>query len=216
MKSISKQQLLITFIPAISILVAVVIVSMFFNINMALITRDVTAIGKIHPLAGILSSVGILLWCVTASICFFSAIILRNIKQTANFWFLLNSAFLSIYLLLDDLFLVHEQLSSIYFGISEKIVFMFLGIAVFAYLTTYRLKIFKTNYSVLLLALGFLSFSVVIDTILGPLLKIGHWEYFIEDGFKWLGIASWCSYYTQTSLLFVIKANANCLTKKCS
>jgi len=214
MRSISKQQLLITFIPAISILVAVVIASMFFNINMDFFTRDVSAIGNIHPLAGILSSVGILLWCVTASICFFAAIILRNIKQTANFWFLLNSAFLSIYLLLDDLFLLHEHLIPIYSGISEKIVVMFLGITVFVYLTTYRLKIFKTNYSVLLLALGFLSLSVVIDTILETWLKIGQWQYFIEDGFKWLGIASWCSYYTQSSLLFVIKANENCLTKK--
>ncbi len=209
MKSMSKRQLLITFIPAILILGAVAIVSIHFNVSMPLITKDVISIGKIHPLCGILSSLGILLWCIAASICFFSAMILRNISQTNSFWFLLNSAFLSSYFMLDDLFLFHEKLASIYFGINEKIVFVIIGLAVFTYLTTYRRKILKTNYCVLLLALGFLSLSVAIDTIFETWLRqIGPWRFFIEDGFKWLGIVNWCSYYAHTSLLLIIKNNS--------
>ncbi|MFW5451366.1 MAG: hypothetical protein ACKE9I_07185 [Methylophagaceae bacterium] len=215
MKSINKRHLLITLLPSILILVIVAIVSIYFNVKIPLITRDVAAIGKINPLYGILSSLGVLLWCVTASVCFFSAMILKNIGQANNFWFLLNSAFLSSYLMLDDLFLFHESLASMYFGINEKVVFVILGLVVFAYLTKYRLKILKTNYSVLLLALGFLSLSVVIDTVLEQWLwRTGSWKFFIEDGFKWLGIVSWCSYYMHTSLLLIINKPKKLLNDK--
>ena len=122
---------------------------------------------------------------------------------------------MTTYLLLDDLFLFHETLASMYLGVNEKIIFVVLGIAVFTYLAKYRRIILKTNYSNLLLALGFLSLSVVIDSILEPWLsQIGQWEFFLEDGFKWLGIVSWCSYYIDTSFLLISKVNENCLTKK--
>ena len=69
MKTVSARQLLITFIPSISILVAMVVVRVLFKVSMAAMTRDVTAIANIHPFSGILSNLGILLWCAAASIC---------------------------------------------------------------------------------------------------------------------------------------------------
>ncbi|MCF6211861.1 MAG: hypothetical protein L3K24_14560 [Gammaproteobacteria bacterium] len=201
---IYSRQLLVTFIPAIFILLIAAIISMLFNIDMSLITRDVTAIGKMHPLSGVLSSLGIILWCVAASICFFSAMVIGNIKQINSFWFLLNSAFLSTYLMIDDLFLLHENLFPIYLGVNEKMVLVILGSVVFYYIATYRYLILNTKYSVLLLAMIFLSISVFVDIIVGSwLYSIGHWIFFIEDGFKWLGIVSWCSYYVHTSLQII-------------
>jgi hypothetical protein len=201
MKTVSARQLLVTFIPSISILVAMVVVRVLFKISMAAMTRDVTAIANIHPFSGILSNLGILLWCAAASICAFGAMILRNVKPRDTFWFLLSSALLSAYLLFDDFFLFHEDLASRYLGLDENVVFVALGIAVSAYLIAFRRVILRTTFGVLLLALGFLATSVVIDAILDPLWlwRLGDWEYFFEDGAKWLGIASWCSYYVNTS-----------------
>lgn len=108
--------------------------------------------------------------------------------------------------MLDDAFLFHEGLASIYFGIDEKIILLALGVTVLAYLVSFRKTILKTNYSVLLLAFGFLTLSCLTDGILDPWFwSLGDWEYFIEDGAKWMGIVSWCSYYVQTSYLFIIK-----------
>jgi len=47
--------------------------------------------------------------------------------------------------------------------------------------------------------------SVVIDAIPRQWMSgLGHWVYLIEDGTKWMGIALWCGYYSDTSLqLFV-------------
>lgn len=208
MNILITRQLLITLLPAILILMAVATVSILSQITISSFTRDVTAIANIHPLSGILSTLGILLWCVAASITLFAAFILRSFEQSKTFKFLFASSLLSIYLMLDDAFLFHEVLAFKYFGIDEKIVIFTLGISVFAYLVSFRQIILKTNYSVLLLAFIFLTISVLTDGILDPWFwSLGDWEYFIEDGFKWLGIVSWCSYYVQTSYLFVINAH---------
>jgi len=118
--------------------------------------------------------------------------------------YLLSSALLSAYLLFDDCFLFH-QLGSRYLGLSEKVLYTALGIAVSAYLIAFRRVIVRTNYAVLVLAIGFLTSSVAIDAILVPYLRRpDDWMYFFEDGAKWLGIVSWCSYYVHTSHKFLV------------
>ena len=201
MKTVSARYLLIVFVPSISILLAVAVVSVLFKVSIPDMTRDVTALANIHPLSGVLSNLGILLWCSTASICFFSAMTLPNFKPRDMFWFLLSSFLLSAYLLFDDFFQFHEVLASRYLGLDEEVVYTALGIAVSAYLIAFRRVILRTNFGVLLLALGFLATSVVADTALKPWLwrRLGHWLFLFEDGAKWLGIASWCSYYVHTS-----------------
>ena len=49
-----------------------------------------------------------------------------------------------------------------------------------------------------------LGASVAMDTIFHTWLRpLGQWEFFLEDGAKWLGIVSWAAYYTSTSLQLV-------------
>ena len=207
MKTVSTRQMLITFVPSVFILVAIAMVSILFQVRMPTMTQDVLAIAKLHPLSGILSSLGILLWCAAASICLFAAMTLRNVKPRYTFRFLLSSALLSTYFLFDDFFQFHEDLAPQYLGLNELVVYVALGIAVSAYLVVFRRIILRTNFGALLLALGFLTSSVVIDAILAPWLwRLGHWEYFFEDGAKWLGIASWCSYYVHTSHQFLVSS----------
>lgn len=200
MKSLASRQLLITYVPTGLILAAAAAASLFFHVRMSVLTADVAATGHLHPLTGVMSSLGILLWCAAASICGFAAMALRDRRATESYRFLRASALLSTYLMLDDAFQFHEHLASRYFGLDEKAVFAVLGTAVAAYLLAFKEVIRKTNYAVLLLAVGFLSVSVAIDAILEPWLwRFENLEYFFEDGAKWLGIASWCSYYVDTS-----------------
>jgi len=64
MKAISARQLSITLIPPVVLLVVVVAVNLVNQVNPGNMTRDMAAIAGIHPLSGILSNLGILLWCV--------------------------------------------------------------------------------------------------------------------------------------------------------
>jgi len=100
MKTISTRQLLITFVPSIAVLVVAVFASMFYCVNI----RDMTQEG------GVLSNLGIILWCAAASVCLFSAITLHQKKSDVGAGFLYYSAFLSAYLLFDDFFQIHEEI----------------------------------------------------------------------------------------------------------
>ena len=205
MKKNFMRQLLITFIPSICILIGITIASIILDINLRLLTSDIAAIAKINPLSGILSNFGIILWCSAASVCFFAAFAVRNTESKDSFWFLFCSGLLSAYLLFDDFFQFHEILAGHYVGIKEIYTYMALGMAVLIYLYIFRQNILKTNFYFLLMAFTFLAASVVTDELQTWLIvKIGHWEFFIEEGNKWLGIACWCSYYVQTSYNFVV------------
>ena len=211
MKTASVKQILIIQLPAIITLVAIAFVGVFYHVPMASLTRDIAAIADIHPLTGVLSNLGVLLWCMAGSICAFAAMIVRSVEPRKHYLFLLSSAFLLTYLMLDDFFQIHDELAGRYLGVNEKIIYALLGISVFSYFVYFRNIILKTNVIVFLLALIFLALSLMMDAILVPyFLRLGDWEYFIEDGAKWLGIVFWCSYFVETSFQFVGRAIDTC------
>jgi hypothetical protein len=194
-------QFFITFIPSVLILALITIISKVSNVNIYELTRDPASTADISPIIGVLSSLGILLWGATGSICFFSAFILRKVISKKIIWFLLSSAFLTTYLLFDDLFLFHEYLSESNFWLGEKKLYLILAIITFAYLFVFKRIILETRYIFLLLAFGFFGGSLFVDAIIADYLEsfLGTWMYFIEDGLKWLGIACWLSYFVYTS-----------------
>jgi hypothetical protein len=198
----SSQQLVFTILPAITFLMAVVIVSIVFQIPLSNFTRDTSAIANINPVYGIVSNMGILLWCVAASTCAFAAMMHKTFKSKINFYFLLTSALLSSYLMFDDLFLIHEKFS-VKAGLNEEVVFVFLGVAIVTYLIYFRKLILQTNAIMLLIALVFFALSILSDFSEQWLkMQLGHWKYLIEDGAKWIGIVFWCSYHLHTSYYF--------------
>ena len=200
MATISSRQLLVTLVPSFSVLAALAAANQFAQAGVPEMTRDVAAIAKLHPLTGVLSNLGILLWCASASISLFTAIMLRDLDRGELSRFLFYSALLSGYLLLDDCFQFHEDLASRYLGFGQRVVFPALAISVATYLVGFRRVILRTNFGALLMALGFLSVSVGIDVIFAPLFwRFDTSELFFEDGAKWLGIACWCSYFVNTS-----------------
>lgn len=211
----TSHQFAITLIPAVIILLLAVILTKVMDNEISFYTRDVTSIAGIHPLAGFLSNLGIYLWCTSASICAFAAWLYWSHKEKHTFWFLFSSFLLSFYLMVDDAFLVHERLANSLFGVGEKAVILALGIAVLSYLIFFKNIILKTGYVIFVASLGFLAFSVLVDLFQTYLEQIlGTWRILAEDGFKWLGIVFWCSYYVRTSYLFAVKANQTETTQK--
>lgn len=200
MNTMSIRQLSIIFLPAVLVLLAIVGISRVTQIPIPTMTRDVTAVVDIHPLAGSLSSLGILVWCASASVCLFAAFSLFKTEHVKVSRFLLSAAGLSMYLMFDDLFQIHEWLVPKYLNISEDFVIAALAVAMLSHLIGFRKIILRTNYLLLLLALGMLGFAVVVDVLFQEWLhNSGDWGFLIEDGAKWLGIASWGGYHANTS-----------------
>jgi hypothetical protein len=173
--------------------------SWVLSIEVKVMTQDLAAQARLHPLAGFLSSMGVLLWWTSASIWLFCAG-LRLPGSAARAAplhqrFCLSSAGLSAYLALDDLFQIHESLAPDYLGVPEGAVYGLLGLSVMAYLVSFRSLLLNRRGLILLVSLALLAASVVVDSVLEPWLwRLGHWTYLVEDGLKWMGIAAWCAF----------------------
>ncbi len=200
MNHLLRRQLLATFVPAGLLLFGLAILSLGYGKDIGLLLREPSATAGLHPLTGLVSNLGVLLWAASASVCFFAGSLVRRADQATAAGFMFFSGCLSAYLCLDDFFQIHEDLANRYFGIRERYVYLVLGMAVFVYLFRYRHLILRTHYSVLIISFMCLGASVVIDDIFEPFMQgLGQGRILIEDGTKWLGIAAWCSYQVRTA-----------------
>ncbi len=206
MKKTSIKMLLLVFFLANLILVAIAMINRIYQIPFAQLTGDPVALAEMHPLSGVLSNLGVILWCVATSICAFSATLLRTVGTKKLFLFLLYSSLLSAYLLFDDFFQFHEDISSS-IGLNQKVTYILLATAVITYLIYFKKILLQTNIIPFFIALAFLFLSVFIDTIVYKVFgsQLGDWLYFIEDGAKWIGIVFWCYYFYNTSYQFILK-----------
>lgn len=242
----STRHLMITFLLSTLVLVAIVSINFLFTDRVHAVTGD----------GSFLSNLGIILWCVGASVCLFAGALLSDAQQQKPRQFLVYSGLLTAYLLFDDFFQLHELYFPKLFHIDEKVIYLLLAIAAIIIVIRFKKVILQTNYTVMLMAFGFLAIAVAADGILKPMeivygmlaivaiasiyfflfhrslfneyllvivmiiislcaayaaLKtdIENPEYIFEEGAKWIGIASWCSYYTYTAYQLVVNAYAN-------
>ena len=203
MMGLSPIPVLVTVVPAGALLAAVAIVGVFFGVDVGRLLHDPAAVAGMNPLIGLVSNLGVLLWAAAASICLFTAALTRRRGMHEAFAFTFCAGLLSAYLMLDDLFMFHENLVERYIGMSEKALYLCLGIATLVFLIRFRFFILRTDFGYLLLALGFLAASVLVDTAADyavPVFaeKFPMLEDIAEDGSKWLGIAFWACYYLRS------------------
>jgi hypothetical protein len=118
-QAISVVDFLLTFGP-LSLLLFIVWLQDFIPVSE--LTEDITALAGVPLYTGALSQIGIVLWAVTAGICFFSAhMTSEDHRQKDLRLFLLLGGCLTVFLMLDDLFRVHERLLPVLFSIPETV-----------------------------------------------------------------------------------------------
>ncbi len=165
------------------------------------LTRDPSAIMGAPFYTGILSQTGIFFWSASAAICMFSAKIISKNPDSFKFKrFLFFSGLLTMLLGLDDIFLLHESVFP-YLGIHEKVVYATYAGLVLFYLVKFYPTILKTEYILLVMALGFFALSVIFDKSSIP----GIDPYLLEDGVKIAGIVSWMFYFYSVGTVAINK-----------
>ncbi len=136
------------YIPVVLGLLITVTISYKFNIPIAKFTRDPAAITHSHPLLGIISHIGVLLWCSSAAICFFSYTLIQKIHISRDaLLFTLFGCIIIFILLVDDLFLLHERIYPRYFSISERVTIASYAIIFLLYIIRFQKLILETNFS---------------------------------------------------------------------
>lgn len=188
---------LVLLLPMIAILAALVVVSLQFDIPISVFTRDPAAVAHVPLYSGFISNLGVLFWCATVAISFFTVVTLVNTDHDGKpLLFLLALSIQTALLMLDDLFLFHEKIYPKIFHIPEKGAFVIYGIYLLACLVYFRAVVLKSNYFVLLLSFALLGLSIVVDTFPEGWSQFHH---LFEDGFKLLGIVSWFAYFSSLS-----------------
>ncbi len=209
---LSPVQALIIFIPATLVLVAVALAAKFLHINVVVFLYDPATIYNAHPLTGFLSNLGILFWSVGATVCLFTAAVLRTRAPRETYLFILCSGLVTAYLTLDDMFMIHDSdgLLVRFLGSSEEFNCLVIAIGIAIYLLRFRRMILESPYGLLLVAVIFLGIMVMID------LYIDHWEYgsmadslrnLTEDGLRWIATICWCTYFVRYCYLSLTTVN---------
>lgn len=169
------------------------------------LTRDPNAITPSKSYFGVISNLGVLFWSFSAVVCLYTYSLLfdsisnRNQQTQSNLSVLLWGGIISMMLLFDDFFLLHEVVFKALFSLDEKVTFAIYGVILLYYLFRFRKFIFqKSPYIFLLLSFFFFGLSLVFDFL--PRFT-DQWHHLFEDAPKFLGIVSWFAFQFISSKL---------------
>jgi hypothetical protein len=178
--------------PAFAVLLTIALLKAIKGVDVGNFIRDPVQLSGLHPFTGLVSNIGILLWCSTAAICLFCWLMLRgNGEHSRRDSFLLCSGLITAFLLIDDFFLFHEIIFPVYVHVPQDLVYIAYAMLIFVFLIAFRKIILQTDYIILFIAFACFGASMLLDTI-----KVGLFgRYFFEEAFKFLGICGWAGYF---------------------
>lgn len=187
--------------PLLVVLGATLLLTASTQVTVRQLTQDPTTVLDGPFYIGALSNLGNVLWTASATVCLLTALALRSLIDAGWRRLLLVSGIFTVVLLVDDLFLVHDEILPRYAGISGELYGIAYVVGILAYLGGFRLRIAQTNWILLLAALVCFGISTVVDLgssrlseIVAPSIVI-----LAEDGTKILGIGTWLGYFVSVS-----------------
>lgn len=185
-----------------AIQISIVLLLHFWKgISLGDLTRDPAAIFEFPPYVGFLSQTGIFIWAASAAVCLFSAWAMKGFSDPLFTRYLVFSGLLALFLGVDDVFLLHEELFP-GFGVPEKVVYLIYIAFIFLYLITNVRVILKTDYLLLAMAFGFFGISIGFDFV--DVYFPG--QFLLEDGAKLTGMVGWLVYFGLTARAAFLQA----------
>lgn len=177
------------------VLSGAVVVAYFTDTSLDQLTRDPASATRTQFYIGFVSNIGLMVWAGTVATCTLASRLLWRTDQHSQAHFFLASAGISLMLLLDDAFLLHENVIPQIFHVPEIAVYVVYGMLIVSYLIYFRNDIFGTDYTLLIMALSGFGFSLFIDFFDTDTIVYT----FLEDAFKFTGIVLWLTYYMHTA-----------------
>lgn len=199
MQNDSRIQARLMLIPAFLstvMLSAVLLIHWWKGVPVDELTKDPIIFGEgMAVYTGFLSQTGIFFWSGAASVCLFCGSILpREMLESGFARFLTVSGAFTLFLGLDDAFLLHETLLP-RFGIPQNLVLIVYLVFTLSYLFVFRQLILSTRYRLLAVALGAFAISLALD-VTEP---FDYLLTFFEDGAKFVGLTTWATYFVATA-----------------
>ena len=161
------------------------------GIHMTKLSKDPAQLASFPIYYGLLSNLGILVWAAGGFIPLFASFHVEGVKTRS---LLRWAGILTLILLLDDFFLIHDILFPRVLRLSELLVYLFYLVAFPLFFLRHLKAIFaQTEYRILGLGVFLLGLSFLIDMNVLP----GGID--VEDGFKLAGMVAYSYYWIVTS-----------------
>lgn len=173
-------------------------------IPVAHLVRDPLVVAREAPKCcsvyyGVVSNLGVILWMVTAAVCLFTAALAfaAGADRSRKVFFLAGGLF-TLWLGLDDFFLVHEEVLP-YFGIPQLATYSAYAATGIVYLLAcWRFILGGSNRLPLFVMAGIgLAGSMGVDALVHSEASV--WV-FLEDALKFVGIAFWSGFHVAAAL----------------
>lgn len=157
-----------------------------------------------NPLVGVFSQIGSVLWLSGTTMTGLTAYLCWQSQQKRLAYFLTSVAAIGIVLGIDDMFLLHDYILSEYFSLNEKVIFGTYGLLILLIGIYFREEILQGERLYLVLTVLFFGASLVVDrgfisAIIEDMSSEGV-RIFLEDGLKFVGIATFWTYNLRLSL----------------
>lgn len=201
---LSLRFLLAVYAPTVALLALAGIAAKAIGVDPGVFVRDPAHVAHVAFYTGIISNLGIAVWCAGAVMALFAAAVLpktQNRREERRF--LLWSGVLTLYLMMDDLAMLHDDVFRVLFHVYEQLVFLaYLPIAVI-YVVRFRRQLLGPHAALVVLAGAFMIFSLTMDqwhmllTVFGrPIMP--HNE-LVEKAAKLLSMVSWMAFLARTA-----------------
>ena len=189
-------------IPALLVYVASLSLSGLAGIKGQLVLRDLAQTCGTPAGVGLLSNLGYLLWLAAGAVALFTAYSGQPGVRGKQRELLACGGWFSFILCIDDMFLLHDR----YIGQT----FLYVVYMVFAALiaTRYRRQLMASRGELFLLAVALLGASIGIDQFQRDFPFRYETVQLVEEGAKFLGIATWVLYWWQASAQSLNKAQS--------
>jgi hypothetical protein len=193
------------FLPGVILLLLLIFFSFLTRIDFGLLSRDVNGIFDAPPYVGMLSNIGCILWSFTVAVLFFTYVLLiklGDLKKQSRF--ILFSGALSLLLLVDDMFLLHEYVMPVYLKFHDSIFYFIYGFSVILIVYFYFRIILQSDFLLFISAFVLFALSAFFSESQDYFNIVIPYQHILEDGTKFLGILIWFIYFTSTSYTFII------------
>jgi hypothetical protein len=175
------------------------------NMSLGFLLRDVTVTGDLPFFAGFVSQLTALLWAAALTICLYGLLLARRTGSSGRSRrFLLHSTILTGALLLDDVFLVHDEIFPNYLHLPEELAYAAYAIIGIGFVVLNWKEILSGEYAILMLALGLFAGSIFLDSLPLDSLNLRYFweqlEFLSEDGCKFAGVATWLTFFVRYTI----------------
>lgn len=156
----------------------------FWGVEYSVLTREPQVVLGGPAYVGLLSNLGAVVWALPTAVCFLAATLFQDRRR----WMFGAAAVLSLLLLADDLFLLHDAVFPL-IGIRERIVQLLYFALIGALLAGFWRRMGAAVTALVIVAVGFWGMSALLDRSFNasPL----NLDQLTEDGLKFMGIVLW-------------------------